>query len=313
MSNEALEFLRSKRAANTEEETNGAPNASEDDQADVDPLETEETAEGQDFEEVEVESDTEEAEAESDEESYYQIDDEEITLDQIREWKRGYLRESDYTQKTQAASEERKQLESDRSKFNEKYEHLGDVIGQLESLIQTEEESVDWDALIEEDPSQYLKLQKQQAKRRESLKDAKQQRESEASEAQKKHLEKQMDEVRRLIPKWLDANGDATDVMQKDVKSINSYLSTVGFSTKDINQVLDGKMWAVFKDAAQYHALKGKKPAVDNKLKKAPKVIKPSKGTRKAPKAAPNDEIRKRFKQSGSERDAMAFLKSRRS
>ena len=42
-------------------------------------------------------------------------DDEEVTAEQILEWKKGYMMQSNYTQKTQALAEERRQFEKERA------------------------------------------------------------------------------------------------------------------------------------------------------------------------------------------------------
>jgi len=45
-------------------------------------------------------------------------DDEEVTAEQIREWKKGYMLQADYTKKTQALAEERRQFEAEKAKFD---------------------------------------------------------------------------------------------------------------------------------------------------------------------------------------------------
>ncbi len=45
-------------------------------------------------------------------------DEEEATLEQVLEWKQGHMMQSDYTKKTQALAEERRQLEAERAKFD---------------------------------------------------------------------------------------------------------------------------------------------------------------------------------------------------
>lgn len=303
---EALNFLRSMRA----EDTSSTPEAQEDHtDAEADNVEAEED---QNLEEVEVESEDSEEAAEEVEESYYLIDDEEITLDQIREWKNGYLRQSDYTQKTQSLAAERKELEGIQSKSTEKLNKLDSKIQELEALIQSDEQQIDWDNLIEEDPSQYLKLQKKQAKRREALKVAEEKKAAEHAAARQKYLEQQMVNIRERMPDWMDAGGQATETMQKDISAINGYLSSKGFSSDDINQAVDARLWDVFRDAVRYQNLKGAKPSVDKKLKKAPKVIKPSKGVRKAPNLSMAEEAAKKLRESGSEKDALAYLKAKR-
>jgi len=53
------------------------------------------------------------------EQSVLEIDGEKYDEKRIKEMREGYLRQSDYTRKTQALAEERKQLEEERMKINE--------------------------------------------------------------------------------------------------------------------------------------------------------------------------------------------------
>lgn len=300
---DALAFLRSKRA----DDTQGAPEASEENHD----HESEEVDADSDLEDEAQQEETIETYDEQ-EESYFDIDGEEITLDQIREWKRGFLRESDYTQKTQSLSAERKEFEGMKAKTQEKLQKLDSTISDLESLLQTEEDAIDWDELIETDPSQYLKLQKKQADRRSKLKAAQDRRQAEVNKAQEDYLKQQMVKMRELAPDWIDETGKYTDSMSSDIGNIQAYLQSKAFSSDDINQVVDARLWAVFRDAARYNSLKDKKPSVDKQMKKAPKVIKPTKGSRKAVKPSRLDDAAKQFKRSGSEKDAMAYLRARR-
>lgn len=300
---DALAFLKSMRAEDSQE---AAPEESED-------IGSDEEQEAESY----LEDEAEQAEADNiddaGEESFYEIDGEQITLEQIRDWKRGYLRESDYTQKTQALSSERKEIEGIKQKQAEKLQKLDASISELESLLQTEEEAVDWDELIETDPSQYLKLQKKQKARRDKLDAAQQKRDAEMSKAREEYLNQQSVKLRELIPEWIDESGKYTDSMSSEIPNIHKYLQNNAFSADDINQVVDARFWAVFRDAFRYNAIKDKKPTVDRQLKKAPKVIKPTKGGRKAARPSQVDDAAKKFKQTGSERDALAYLKAKRS
>lgn len=300
---EALQFLKARRT----EDSPGAPEESQEIESSDEEQQAESYLEDEAEQEEAVEID------DTEEESYFDIDGEEITLDQIREWKRGFLRESDYTQKTQALSSERKEIEGIKQKQAEKLEKLDTTISELESLLQTEEESIDWDELIETDPSQYLKLQKQQKARRDKIDAVKQKREAEMAKAREEYLNQQASKLRELIPDWIDDGGNYTESMSNEIPNIHSYLQSKALGPDDINQVVDARLWAVFRDASRYNAIKDKKPTVDRQLKKAPKVIKPTKGGRKAVRPSHVDEAAKKFRQSGSERDALAYLKAKRS
>ena len=91
-------------------------------------------------------------------------DGEKVKLSQIKEWKDGGLRQSDYTKKTQELSEKRKGLEemekfADYLKANPK--KLQKVIGILEEKEEAAEKKADlYEGMDADDP--YVKLMKQQ-------------------------------------------------------------------------------------------------------------------------------------------------------
>lgn len=49
----------------------------------------------------------------------FDIDGEKVPLETLKEWKNGYLRQSDYTQKTQTLAEQRKEHEQAVTAYNE--------------------------------------------------------------------------------------------------------------------------------------------------------------------------------------------------
>lgn len=69
-------------------------------------------------EEVQETTESQEVNASPTEENYIEIDGEKYTLDDIKEFKQGYLRQSDYTRKTQELARQRKENEYALELFN---------------------------------------------------------------------------------------------------------------------------------------------------------------------------------------------------
>ncbi|MBL4891468.1 MAG: hypothetical protein JKX91_06535 [Rhizobiaceae bacterium] len=278
-------------------------------------LEQEETVE-----ELEVEAEpNEEAEEtvqqEGEEEELdgvYMIDGEEVTLTQIQDWKRGNLRESDYTRKTQDLATQRKVFEAKEAKISNREEKLNSLIDNLEQSIGDQESSVDWDELMEDDPSQYLKLKAKIEKKQKSLDSAKADKDKATDDKKQLHLQEQRALIPKLLPEWMDSKGGATDQMNEDLKVISDYLGKNGFSDQEMNEIVDAKLWPVYLDAARFRALSDKKPAISKRVKNAPKVIKPTKSRSKPSDTSVVDEATNRFRNSGSDKDGLAYLKAKR-
>ena len=308
-SKQAVDFLKSKRAETSEE----APEAIEDT---TDELETEEPEQVEEVEQVEESEENLQSEIEDEEPGVYLIDDEEVTLADIKEWKRGNLRESDYSQKTMALAEDRKGFEAKVSALDAKEKALDQKIDQLESLIGDSGEAIDWDELRDNDPSEYLKQKEKVELKQKALKEAKAEK-AKTNQSQSDEYQRQNGaHLAKAFPEWWDDKGSTTQTMTDDLNKIGPYLKGVGFSADDANRLLyadmftlDPRLFSIFKDAAAFKSTKGVK--VLNRLKNAPKVIKPTKA-RSKPRASVDEEVNTRFKRTGSDDDAVAYLKSRR-
>ena len=108
----------------------------------VDEVEAEEGSE-------EVDDPTEEPEAETEEAPQtFEVDGQEVSLDEL---KLGYLRQSDYTRKTQAAAEQRKAAETQQQNYESSLQSLLAAAGADLSRF----EGVNWEGLAAQDPAQY--------------------------------------------------------------------------------------------------------------------------------------------------------------
>ena len=124
------------------------------------PEEEEGQAEEETEEEVEEEEETEIV-AEEDLKYTIKVDGEELEVG-IEELKNGYQRQADYTRKSQALAEQRKeteQIQSERQKLEQErqmYANGLQMLQEQQSSKLQEFENVDWTALKTEDPYQYM-------------------------------------------------------------------------------------------------------------------------------------------------------------
>ena len=279
-------------------------------------LDSSETADDAEAEDGEDDSSDDEAEDKADEDKStetvitLEIDGQEVkfTKDEL---KSGVLRQADYTRKTQALAEERKQFQSvvEQASEHEKiYAQLLPVM--VERMQQFMPQPPD-PSLIDVDLAAYLK---QQAKYERDLGDY-QAAQSEMERMQKKKTEKEEQNRRyylvenaqilpELIPEWKDPN-----VYERDSKRLKAFLATRYFRENEIDNAADARIISLAYDAMRWRELKNSKPKQSEPLEKA---LKPN-----APAAKPMNsqtkaqiEARKRLKQSGSVRDAAAVFES---
>lgn len=229
-----------------------------------------------DSEELEAEEETEEAEEE--ETLYLELDGEEFSLDEVKQWKAGYMMQSDYTKKTQAIADERKALEKEK-------EALTDLSSQLEVLV-AEDSEVDWAELKEYEPEKYIELKEKADKRKAKLDEIK----SSTLQASTPKLSK--DELIAESNDLFESQGWKKDgkvdqaVYDADMKVLGEYMTANGYSQDEFNSLQYSRHFKTLLDAARYNLQKKKGSALVKKVKKAPTVTKPKANQTKPVKSA---------------------------
>lgn len=218
--------------------------------------------------ESEAESvDTEAVEGDLPEEVYYEIDGEEVSAEDVKKWKAGHLMQSDYTKKTQALSEERKAFEASRNSFDEKLEMLSSLEADIEAMALGDLKGVDLDKILAEDGTEeYLRVQREIDKRKQSL-----------SAMSQKYAAIQDKYFKEAHQQLSDALGwDDTAKRDSDIKSIQAYTKDAGITESEFSKVTNPKVMVAMVEAAKYRELMKRKEEVAKKVVKAPKVAKPS-------------------------------------
>lgn len=225
----------------------------------------------------------------------------------LAELKAGYMRSADYTQKTQALAEDRKQAEQALvSKIQEAERYTADL-GKLAALGEQVRSYEAWLAQATqrgEDPqaiaqaqAQYVLLRQQHEdtragllqKRQQLVQEAEQQRAQQIEQANKEALE----HLGRVIPSF--------DPHQH-LPALREYGLKAGYSPEELAQVADKRHFEVLWKASQWDALQTKKPEAVARAKAAPpKTTKP--GNSATPPTA-IERAEKRFK---AKKDARSF------
>lgn len=267
--------------------------------------EADDTQEGEsEAEDIEAGADTED-EGEPEPEPEFEVE----TAKGKRKVKLSELLESpmfkdDYTRKTMALADERKENERRAAENSQKEQ-------QLEQMLQTwavqAEAEPDWQKLAQTATPQEFNLARARWEDRKRKADAAR---AEYQAMQERTMAARVEAERvaliKAVPEW----GDQARFVE-DGKKIVEAGKSYGFSDQEIGGVIDHRMLLILRDAAAYRELKAKKPEVSKKVETASVTLKPG----SKPKVQQDVEAARRkqmdrLKQSGRIEDAVSLLRS---
>lgn len=243
------------------------------------------------------------------------LGDEEITLGDL---KRGHLRHADYTRKTQALAEERKQLaaasDEERNGLRAERAQFVQGITQLQELQkQFQPQEPNWQELYETDPARYAaerELHRTFAEQQMQLEAARKAALQQSHEDYKRELSAYVkEETGKLLeakPEWKDAKVAAA--AKQDMRAAALAL---GFNDEDLANLTDHRALLVLHKAAEFDKLMAKKAALKPvQVKKAsPRPAKPGNAT-----TVPNSRVseatraRQRLAKTGKVNDAASAI-----
>ena len=272
------------------------------DEADIVDAEFEEAPEEDTAEAEEVDEDpTDEAETEESEELTFEVDGETLTAEEL---KLGFLRQSDYTKKTQAVAEQRKALEAQSAEAEATMSALMSAAGADLSRFQ----NVNWEQAAIDSPEQYkqAKAAFEQAqstynyiKAQADQYQTQQQQQTDA--AAKEAAKESLTVLKTNIPGWNNSL----------YYKIGEYAQGLGVSGEEFNKVSDHRLITALWKAMQFD--QAKQVTAKKKAKSSPtKTLSGSKAdSTKAVQSESARKTRERLRKSGTVDDAAAALLNR--
>ena len=217
---------------------------------------------------------TEETQTESQEPNLHRLkvngQEIEVSLDEL---KAGYSRDSDYRQKTHSLSLEKRDLEAQKNSLRQSYDtrlsELNDLIATADATVKSQQGSQDLQRLYEDDPQAAAKLDFQLRQQNTAIEEMKQKAKDAYAQQYEDFLSTQRELAAQKIPEYSDPK-KADQFKYAMRNSLRSY----GFSDQEIGNLADHRFLMVAKDAMGYQSLKDKRPIVQKKIAKAPKVVK---------------------------------------
>jgi len=252
----------------SEEDTETA--ASEEDESGVEDAPDEETPEEQSEEEEEQE------EQEQPQTFTVKVDGKEVsvTLDELQ---KGYSRTQDYTRKTQQIAEVRKQVEQETQAVRAEREQYAQLLGALQTQLQSSEPQVDLERLYHEDPIEWVRQKEVMRERQEKLGaiQSEQQRLSQVAQyeqqrAMEAQLASQQEALFAALPDWKDpkkAKAEKALVIES--------AKAAGFSDEDLKSVYDHRLVLLLRKAALFDQMVSKRQGIKPVVNNGPRTAKP--------------------------------------
>lgn len=271
--------------------------------------ETAEIVEAEEPEAGEPEAEAEDAEVEASDdgepetEPEYEVE----TKDGKRKVKLSELLESpmfkaDYTRKTMALAEERKQVDQAKAEVSSLKEQLAEALQQWAVPVQQEP---DWSEMAKQmDPRQFNEARANWDKRKAI---AAQARDAyvKMQEVQRQQLiEAEQSKLLDAVPEWRDPA--AFEAAARELVEVGK---AYGLDPKELAEATDHRVFLVLRDAAAYRKLKSAKPEVTKKVAQAAVTLKPgAKPTRAEASTDARQKQLAKFKKTGSIEDAVELL-----
>ena len=305
--------------------------ASEVTETPVDETEVEETQEAEEVEEEAPESEEEgqaeeETEEEVAEEEEYdvvaeedlkytiKVDGEELEVG-IDELKNGYQRQADYTRKSQALAEQRKETEgiqSERMQLEQErqmYANGLQMLQEQQSAKLNDFSNVDWETLKQEDPYQYMIKKDELRDAQEKVQNVAQQQQHIQQEQMQQQQAAKSEFVRTEYARLIEALPEWEDKQSTIKTDIRDYASSIGFRPEEINQLADHRSVLVIKKAMEFDKLTKKVAPKKKAVKKVPKVQKSGRGNSNEDAATEaTKKKRARLRKSGKQDDAASLF-----
>lgn len=215
------------------------------------------------------------------------------------EIKDGYLRQSDYTKKTQEVAQARRQVETMLQAANQAVQasqQFADIIGQIKSADASLQafHGLNWNELRATDPVEYATKQADFARWQSyreglvrNLQDAKQR----VDYAQAQEMAQRVQQGAQLLSQQIPGWGE------QRMKEIRAAAQRYGYQDAELDSITDPRAVLVLHKAAEYDKLQASRVSRAQQLKNLPPVAKPS--ARSGQDKAAIQKARENFRKGG--------------
>lgn len=235
----------------------------------------------------------------------------------LRDALKNYQLDGHLTQKLMAHADEKKAFETERQTFQQHTQHkvkqMDAALQVATRLLDAEYADVNWQQLESSDPSEfnakvagYQRRQQALSYLADQIGQERKQADAQAATQRQAYLADQSKLLDSKLPEWADAKK-----RDKDIAEMATDLNTAyGISEAELRSVVDHRQILIARDAWKWQQLQKAKPNIVNKVKNAPRLLKPGTTQSRTEQSslavkAERDKLRK----TGLARDATPLLK----
>lgn len=236
---------------------------------------------------------------------------------------KSYQTEAHVTRKSQALAEERKAFEESKAAgltvIQQQIGEVAAVSQLLEQQLTSQYNSIDWNSLRAQNPSEWVALRQEftdrvnqingmKARANQVLQEQIKNQELRSLDAKKNIILREAEALRVAIPDWNDP-----EVAMKEHAAMAKFVSDIyGIAPADLDEVVDHRHILILRDAMKYREGLAQQTATKKKIASLPRIVKPgSKSTNGAAQRTAEQEKIVRLKKTGHIKDLEAVLASR--
>jgi hypothetical protein len=234
----------------------------------------------------------------------------EVPLDELL---KGYSRTADYTRKTQAIAEARKQAEAEAALAREERQRYAQTLAALDGTLKSlQPPEIDWDRLYQENPVEWVRQRELVRSRQEQAAWVQAQKQALVEKQQteerieaEKTLEAERNKLLEVLPEWRDADKARTE----KAKIVSYATERLGFSVEEISDIYDARAVLALRKAMMFDELMSKRDQMRPKIMQKAKPMKAgAASTPQSSKVVASKAALSRLANSGSHKDAAAVF-----
>lgn len=229
--------------------------------------------------------------------------DGEIGQASLADLKKSFQLEGALNKRLEAVANERKELKAQHDQFLHEYQSktqaASDTIDALERMMVEDFQSIDWQELKENDPTQYVieqqNLQQRFARLNVKKKELEADRQKQTEQYQQQfgqqyetYLSSQKDALFERMPELKDEK-----VLKETISGVQDYMRGMGASDQEIYAIADHRIWMMAIKAMKYDKMNSKAETAKKQMKSKPKFVPP--GLKKDRVSESQDNQRKKI------------------
>jgi hypothetical protein len=222
---------------------------------------------------------------------------------------KGHQLDADYTQKTQALAEQRKQMQAQQAEATERWQQsvleLRQAIDSLQGEADAGLSAEQLSRLMDEDPQEYLRTMARQQAQKERLEKAKRLHDETLAQERQQMSQRMAafrTEQQRLLSEKMPEVGDP-DKLTKLETEWSTYLRSRDFSDEEVGAFFGGpfdhRQVLIIRDAARYRALETGKKTLPKKLQGMGRIAKPGAARERSTERDKIDASKQRLRRLG--------------